>query len=1200
MKTPAYLVRIWAERTKGLFDATEEATVLRWLSENWKRHRVVIVGSGFTKNAVRAKGVEVPLWADLSRKLASDLGVPDGAFDALQLPDMHAVHFGSRKRLRSLMAKSLNDRALGPGRAHDALWASNPAGIITTNFLDTVLEKSRPRRGQVVVADGDLGVPLAEGHRHLVYFHGHRRHRTTWVAGRQEYEGLPSKRPLVHAKVRQLLAEYPALIVGYSLTDPDFHLIYGETWRAMGNARPKGLALLPPTRPPTNAAEKKSQQVTRAYWETLGLSFVTFGKAIAYQQLDDAYARFFKLTEHVTTFSQLLVALERAPDAAAVPRTWEYNTAAGASAFDDEALGDVFRVAENRARWWRDVIAYSLDETGRKHAQDGVRRTNGHEHARRVQEGERKRTPKSVRDNEPVPLRVDVWIAGPNKWRDSLTAAKLLTLLSGGNETTRQIEGLLASRVERASIRVWLGRALNDSEFSPRAIERSYVAAFALLTDGDREQLRSAYHIAARHGEDEVADTVRGFLGRRPATPKARKSRQGSASSALNKAFLAYVRGNRPAASRLYATQYDHLLVSEPPGSEAASSLLAYFAAQGVLDCTTWETDIATIEDLQRKRDALALVPEVRRWRDRVRALATDVTKKKSDSRRGDGYEDRSGGWSASPGELWHQYERAKGLGAPLSIRRELLVPLLGTLPSAEHELQERLSNCVKDTGEWLASAFESGAFSTNRNAFFKQSPHLTIEDRIRASEATSRQMFSSSRFSMMDREARLEILGDFPDAVLADDLGRVAALIADSLAEPNQLSAALKALANVSHICPWSHLSRIFAKVGDNAASARELAWTQRNLPWEHWTECDNFWERGGIDLLRSLTRDAHPMLRAHTGERLWSLLDLGPKTALQRLARSWISTASETLSDAAVVRVAVGLITSFPALNSSPAARKILREARRDPDVHLLGIIARAATNNGTATPAWALAAITKWATHEGWRNSKKHKTIGPGRDIAEARCLVSLIKHTPQARRKSLQRLLQLAESTWSVLPELAPILQPAVWQDEWASLVRVLRVGGHSRLPKSWLLQRIRLASEVLNGDEPVRTHFMHSSELGFLRSAIVDGLAHGDSILANQAVYLLPLLCRHSTDHAEVAAIASAMFAAANDVRISVAHGAAFAAAYICETSRREQVSDDVLTVAQSTNAKLKLDPLAVVRRQSSFGRAKAIRHRRKA
>jgi hypothetical protein len=1192
---PVYLERIWAERMKGLFDRDQEEVVLRWLSENWKRDRVVVVGSGFSKNAARPKGTAVPLWSDLSMAIARDLGVPEGTFDALHLPDLHAAqHGGSRKRLRDLMGRELNDALLRPGQAHDALWVSNPAAVITTNFLDTLLEKSRPRRAQNVVTDMDLGLPLASEHRHLLYFHGHRLQPTTWVASRQEYEALPAKRPLVHAKVRQLLAEYPALIVGYSLSDPDFHLIYGDTWRAMGKSRPKGLALLPTSPLAPSRKRATAEKLTQKYWETLGLSFVKFSSTIVPDKVDEAYARFFKLTEHVATVSQLLMSLEKPAAVAGSAAAFERNTTVGSAAFDDDELAEVFRFPDNRVRWWRDVIAHSLDETGRTNAKEASRRTNLLEHAKYSQVGETRRAASAGTSIEPAPLAREAWVAGRVAWRRSQAVETLLTLLEGGNETTRQLEQLLLAGAKRASVRGWLTRALTDPEFVPRVVESSYVVALALLADGDQTLLRDAYHVASSHSEGEVAAALSTYLRRVP--PKRRLSGVKAMSRLLAAAFEAFAEGDLPGASKIYAAQYEQLLLSSSDDKKSENNILAYFAAQGVLDCTTWRTDLAVTEDLQRKRDVLAQLPTVRRWRDRTRALSNEVTKTKAKRARHEGYEHHGGSWSASPGELWYHFERAKALGAPLSIRRELLAPLLDTIPDAEEELRERLANCVKDTGDWLRAAFQGGAFAVNRGALLTEAPPLTREKREAAASAVSRQLLPTETLSRMAREARLELLGDFPDVVRFVDLPRIATLLRGSVDDSDQMTAALKALASVSHVCSWSRLSKLFIKVAADADMSKELSWTQRALPWEHWAECDQFWDRGGLELLRALTRVTQPMIASQVGERLWWLLDFAPKREIQRLAGSWLRTASKTLSDNGVLRVAAGLLTSFPSLGSTATARKVIRAARKKPGIALLGVIVRAASGRGIEPPTWANAAIEAWVDRKGWRSSKNRRTLGPGSYVAEARCLVSIVKSSPKRHRVCVDRLLQLTDSTWSVLPELASILRPEFWGSRWPALLRLLRVGGHARQSKSWLVQRVRLVAEVLSSDATNRSHFMQSDDLAFLRSAVIDGIAHGDANLANHAVYLLPFLARFGVNESERSAVAFALTSAADDIRIGVAHGAAFSAAYIIESARHEPVSTDLLAEAHKVRAKLTNDSLAVVRRQLEFGRAKAIRH----
>lgn len=78
----------------------------------------------------------------------------------------------------------------------------------------------------------------------VLYLHGHRSSPQTWVLSRSQYEDLPTTRPVLLTRVRQLLSQHPVLTVGYSLTDPDFHQVYRQLSLDMKTKCPPGLALL--------------------------------------------------------------------------------------------------------------------------------------------------------------------------------------------------------------------------------------------------------------------------------------------------------------------------------------------------------------------------------------------------------------------------------------------------------------------------------------------------------------------------------------------------------------------------------------------------------------------------------------------------------------------------------------------------------------------------------------------------------------------------------------------------------------------------------------------------------------------------------------------------------------------------------------------------------------------------------------------
>jgi hypothetical protein len=220
---PEYRQRLWDSRLEELFDDDDREQVLSWLLEVGERKRVIVVGAGFTKNAKTTSEVEIPNWDELTRRMARHLRLKrEEGHDPLELADLFEVEH-SRDALESWLIEQLDDDALVTGAAHRALWESSPQAVITTNFLDTALEKPISSVGVPIYECSQLAKPLGDVKRHLIYFHGHRSAPETWVTSRRDYEDLPRKRPAIHIKVRQLLAEFPAVVVGYSMRDPDFH-----------------------------------------------------------------------------------------------------------------------------------------------------------------------------------------------------------------------------------------------------------------------------------------------------------------------------------------------------------------------------------------------------------------------------------------------------------------------------------------------------------------------------------------------------------------------------------------------------------------------------------------------------------------------------------------------------------------------------------------------------------------------------------------------------------------------------------------------------------------------------------------------------------------------------------------------------------------------------------------------------------------
>jgi hypothetical protein len=371
-QAPRYLLERWRTDLELLFDEPDANDALDWLIANHERKRVILVGSGFSKNAKNDRSLRIPLWDDISAALADDMRISPRAFDALSLADFHRRNQGEsafQQRLLSL----LDDQALEPGEAHAALWRSKPEAVITTNFLDTLLE--RDVRALSVIEDPDLALPIDEGRAQVVYLHGHRSNFASWVAGRSDYDDLQDTRPMLFARTRQLFAQFPLLVVGYSLTDPDFHLVYRQMVRAMNRRHPMGLAVML-QRNGEDAAQ--AERVAKKYWEDLGLRIVRFRMDRDISS-NEQFVRFFDLTQHVETPRDLEACFRSSPSASweDVREAFHANAEIAVSALQDPTLDRIWhRSFEARATFWRAALNRALPEAVRTGAANTAQKFN--------------------------------------------------------------------------------------------------------------------------------------------------------------------------------------------------------------------------------------------------------------------------------------------------------------------------------------------------------------------------------------------------------------------------------------------------------------------------------------------------------------------------------------------------------------------------------------------------------------------------------------------------------------------------------------------------------------------------------------------------------------------------------------------------------------------------------------------------------
>ena len=181
------------------------------------------------------------------------------------------------------------------------------------------------------------------------------------------------------ARVRQLFAQYPLLVVGYSLNDPDFHLVYRQMVRAMSERHPLGLAVVPWSESAESAAS-----AARRYWESLGLRIVRIRSSSESGDSEPAlpavlaeqFRRFFDLTAPISHASAVDRGFHFAQQSNQTPQVFKENLLALVSAFSDKDLERVWRHPGDRYGRWLATLKNSLTEESKGTARERAREFN--------------------------------------------------------------------------------------------------------------------------------------------------------------------------------------------------------------------------------------------------------------------------------------------------------------------------------------------------------------------------------------------------------------------------------------------------------------------------------------------------------------------------------------------------------------------------------------------------------------------------------------------------------------------------------------------------------------------------------------------------------------------------------------------------------------------------------------------------------
>lgn len=213
----------------------EDLVIGRWLP---------IIGAGMSLNAVVPSNRWLPLWGDLGKALSTE--IPDYPYtNPIDAISAYEHEFG-RPKLVERLGELLCVEEARPGDAHRE-FCSIPFDIVCTTNFDFLLEKQyevTPSYCRPVLDEDQLSSNLRDAGTVLLKLHGDLRHPRRLVVTEEDYDGFISRYPLLSTYLANLLITRTAVLIGYSLDDPDFRQIWSTVTERLGKARRLAYALV--------------------------------------------------------------------------------------------------------------------------------------------------------------------------------------------------------------------------------------------------------------------------------------------------------------------------------------------------------------------------------------------------------------------------------------------------------------------------------------------------------------------------------------------------------------------------------------------------------------------------------------------------------------------------------------------------------------------------------------------------------------------------------------------------------------------------------------------------------------------------------------------------------------------------------------------------------------------------------------------
>lgn len=196
-----------------------------------------VVGAGFSLNANIPTGKNMLDWDGLGKAVAASL--PEYQYSsALEAISAYAHEF-SRVKLVEFLTESLLITTIQPGKTHEEFCKLPFDRVVTTNF-DFLLESGYARISRYCIpqiAEEQLSIGEAQAGVRLLKLHGDLHHPNRLVATEEDYDSFLTDYPLLATHLSSLLIDHTALLIGYSLDDPDFRQIWHVVKNRLGSLR---------------------------------------------------------------------------------------------------------------------------------------------------------------------------------------------------------------------------------------------------------------------------------------------------------------------------------------------------------------------------------------------------------------------------------------------------------------------------------------------------------------------------------------------------------------------------------------------------------------------------------------------------------------------------------------------------------------------------------------------------------------------------------------------------------------------------------------------------------------------------------------------------------------------------------------------------------------------------------------------------